>query len=122
MMRKRAVNIRGLTLVELMVAAVIFIVVIGGLFMSFVSCLLLNELNSNLIIAANDAQYILEEVKGLAYADIDSYSPLQFNNLPSENITFQEDGGSDIKEVRVIVGWTERQRPASFTLSTRIAR
>lgn len=123
----------GFTLLELMVAMAIFVSVVTGLFVTFTACVFLNRSNSNLIIAANDAQYLLEEVKGFSYSDVtsaylssnyDCSSPEEFCNLDNsnnENFTFSVTG-SDIKEVIVIVSWTERQGARSFTLSTRIAQ
>jgi len=121
-MRKIFLKTKGFTLLELLIATVVLMVAIGGLLMAFTSCMLLNESNGNLIIAVNDAQYILEEIKSLDYADIDAYaaSPSQFNNLDSETITAAVTGMGTIKEITVNVAWVERQRNRNFQLSTRV--
>lgn len=71
--------------------------------------------------AVNDAQYVLEQVKGLAYSDIESYTPPTFANLNNETIALTTSMGSLIGEVTVNVSWIERQRQRNFALTTRIA-
>lgn len=121
-MGKNSLGRKGFTLLELMVAIAILVIAASGLLMALVSCMSLNESNSNLVVAANDARYVLEEIKGLAYDDIGSYSPPSFSNLDGESASVTvTDIDSRIKEVTVEVVWTERQRSRSFKLSTRIA-
>jgi len=114
-------NVQAFTLLELVIAVGIMLTVIAGLFVASLNCMFLNQTNSNLVIAANDAQYVLEQLKGLAYTDIEDYSPPVFTNLENENIpapaVTQIKAG--LKEVTVNVNWTERQRPRTFSLSTR---
>ena len=113
---------KGVTLLELMISVAILLIVISGLFVTFVYCILMNESNNNLVKAANDAQYVLEQVKGLDYDSISTYSAPEFSNLPSETINLSRVPGSQITEVTVNVNWVERQRQRNFQLSTRIAR
>lgn len=114
---------KGVTLLELMVAAAILVMVISGLLITFISCMLMNEANNNLVIAVNDAQYAMEQIKGLAYDNILSgYTAPSFTNLNNENITTASRViDSYLKEVTVNVTWTERGRNRLFSLSTRIA-
>jgi len=112
------------TLSELMLATAILVLVAAGLLAAFVGCLILNETNNNLVIAVNDAQYVLEQIKGLDYNNIDAYTPPTFTHLNNESIpdpTVTEIT-SGIKEVTVNVNWTERANNRNFSLSTRIAR
>lgn len=113
---------KGLTLLELMIAAAILLVVISGLLACFVYCILMNESNNNLVIAVNDIQRVLEEIRGLAYDDIASYTAPSFTNLNNETVTLTRSLGSSIGEVTVDVSWIERQRQRNFQISTRIAR
>lgn len=115
---------KGFTLLELMIAAAILLIVISGLLACFVYCILMNESNNNLVIAVNDAQRVLEEVRGLAYTAIDTYEPSDFTKiLNNEQIDFSYSPlGSGIKEVTIDVSWIERQRQRNFQISTRIAR
>lgn len=115
---------RGFTLIELMVSTGILLIAISGLIVTFISCILMNESNNNMVTAVNDAQYVLEQIKELTYDDMDDYAPPTFTNLHNENIPEPTvvEIASGIKEVTVSVSWTERQRNRAFALSTRIAR
>jgi prepilin-type N-terminal cleavage/methylation domain-containing protein len=114
----------GFTLIELVIAIAILLIMVTALFVASINCILLNEMNNNAVTAANDAQYVLEQMKQLPYTQINNYSPPVFTNLHNETIpkpTVIDITGS-IKQVTVNVNWTERQRNRSFSLSTRFAR
>ncbi len=126
-LRVRAMRLsnKGFTLLELIITTGILLIVVSGLMVTFVYCLLLNESNNNLVIAANDAQAVLEEIKGLSYNQIQGrvggYSRV-FTNLSDEAVTFPgADFGASIIKITVNISWTERQRLRNFGLSTRIA-
>ncbi|MFH1504291.1 MAG: hypothetical protein ABIH08_02740 [Candidatus Omnitrophota bacterium] len=126
-MRKKTFNdsgkARGFTLWELMVAAAISIIAIGSLLIAFMSCMALNDANNSLIVAANDAQSVLEDVKTISFSAIDSYAPLQPANLENEIVAFQVSSiDARLKEVTISVTWTEKQRNRNFQLSTRFAQ
>lgn len=109
-----------------MIAAAIILIAILGLFTAIINCILLNESNNNLVMAVNDAQYVLEQIKGLAYDNINdfitAFDPLQFSDLYNQSITFPNTViGTSIANITVEVNWDERQRQRNFTLSTRIA-
>lgn len=114
---------KGFTLLELMISSAILLVALSGLLSTFVYSLLINETSQNLVIAANDAQYVLEQIKSLSYNDIDAYSPPQFNNLEGETIPNPTvtQVRSGLKQITVNVNWTERNKARTFSLSTRIA-
>lgn len=113
---------KGFTLSELMIAMAILLVAISGLLFVFINCILLNQSNNNMIVASNDAQYVLEQIKGLAYSSIGTYVAPTFTNLENETVTLTRSIGVDITEVTVNVSWTERQRQRNVSLSTRFAR
>ncbi|MDP3732712.1 MAG: hypothetical protein Q8R31_06825 [Candidatus Omnitrophota bacterium] len=122
--RKFTKPLAAFTLIELVVSTGILLIVISGLLVTFISCILMNESNNNMVIAVSDAQYVLEQIKGLAYNNIDAYTPPTFTNLHNETVPNPNvvEIVSGIKEVTVSVNWTERQREKTFSLSTRIAR
>lgn len=119
-------RIKGLSLIELLMATIILILILSGLLLAFVSCILMNEANNNLVTAANDAQYVIEQIKGLAYGSISSFvnnfDQSQFTNLHNEAVIPNASVGSQIADLSVNVTWTERGRNRQFGLSTRIAR
>lgn len=114
---------RGFTLLELMISAGILLIALSGLLSTFVYSLLINETSSNMVIAANDAQYVLEQMKSVAYNDLESYSPPQFSNLENETISDPSVTlvRSGLKQVTVNVDWTQRGKARTFSLSTQIA-
>jgi len=122
MLKKFVFKKNGFSLLGLMLAIAIAALVITGSLSVFINCIFLNEANNNLMIAVNDAQSILEEVKTLTYAEIDDYIPVQLNNLDNEVITFQpNDIDARIRDVTVTIAWIEKGRNRNFQLSTRFA-
>ncbi len=121
---RRAVirNKRGFTLAELILAVAITLLVITGSALSFVYLMLLADSSVNLTIAANDAQYILEQLKGIAYEAISSYSAPVFYNLPGEAITLSRSVGANLATLTVNVSWQERNQAKNFSLPTCIAK
>lgn len=113
---------KGFTLLELMVTVGLLVFAIAGIFSSFIGAVLLNDANANLVKAANDAQYVLEQIKGVAYSQLSSYTAPVLANLENENITVQKNIAWRIAEVTAHVSWTEHNRNRSFSLTTRIAR
>jgi Tfp pilus assembly protein PilE len=119
-MGKKNRKVKSITLVEIMVSLAIIVLVMSILLAAFVACTFLNESNSNLVIALNDAQYIMEEIAALPYDEVSSYVPQQFTNLNNEVISVTiNDISSRVKQVNTRVSWTERsQRQRETTLST----
>jgi len=120
-------NSHGFTLIELLVAMTILAFTISALLLAFVDCQLLNESNNNLVIATNDAQYVLEEIRSTGYTAmhnfIDNFDPLYFNNLRNERITFPgHNVGANIADITVRVEWVERGRNRNVSLSTQFSR
>ena len=115
----------GFTFLELLIVSAILIIAIAGLLMAFVNCILLNDANNELVVATGDAQYVLEQIKSLAYNDINTYVPPVFTNLRSENIPAPTitQVSAGVKEITVNVTWTDKRgRQRSVSLATRIAR
>lgn len=115
-------SIKSFTLIELLFAAAILLVAVLALLATYINCIFLNEANNNLVIAANDAQYVLEQIKSTPFNQIEDYAAPVLNNLTNENIAVDSTVESRIANITVSVGWTERQRARSFELSTSISR
>jgi len=115
----------GFTLIEVMISVAILAIVVTSLLMSMVYCLILNQTSSNLIVAAGDAQAVLEDIKGLpdVYNSLDNYVIPGFDNLDNEEISVTVNQiSTGLKEIIVDVEWLEKQRENSFQLLTRIRR
>jgi prepilin-type N-terminal cleavage/methylation domain-containing protein len=122
-MRKNK-TIRGLTLSELLVAAAILAIAVSGLLALLITCVLANKSNNNLVVATNDAQYVLEAMKGLSYGDVSScnYTPPALSNLTDEQITVACTDETSMTKITVTVQWKERDVQKNLQLSTRIAQ
>lgn len=134
-MRKKGFFIRknnkGFTLVELMFAVAILLVSILALLSGFVSSLFLNNSSSNLTTAVNDAQYVLEQIKGLNYNTCiqnnfaaGCYTLPVFTNLPNESVELSPAPtiGPSISKITVKIIWLDKQKIRSFSLATYIAK
>jgi len=115
-------NKKGFTLIELMIGVVITLLVVTGSILSFVYLMILADSSVNLTIAVNDAQYVLEQLKSVAYGSISTYTAPVFYNLPSEAITLSRSVGANLATISVNVSWLEKNQTKNFSLSTCIAR
>lgn len=100
----------------------ITVLVITGAALSFVQLVFLADSSVNLTIAANDAQYVLEQLKSTAYGSISSYSAPVFYNLPQETVTLSSSVGANLANITVAVSWQEKNQTKNFSLSTYIAK
>ncbi len=113
---------KGFTLLELLIASTILLFAISGLLYAFVSAQVMSESNRNLVTAANDAQFVLEQMKNLSYSQLGAYALPAFTHLNDETLTLTRTIGPKTADVTVTVNWTERQRSRSFQLATRFAK
>ena len=124
---------KGFTLIELMMGVVILLVSGLALLSGFLGSMFLNNSSNNLTTAVNDAQYVLEQVKGLDYTTCiqmnfsgGCYTLPTFTNLPSETVTFkpypETDIGTSISKITVEVTWQDKQQIRSYSLATYIAK
>jgi len=128
---------KGLTLMEVLMAAVFLIVVLSGIIRLFASCMFLNEDNRNSTVAVTHAQYILEEVRSTAFAtiqgmisgglwDLDtaglSAAPYNWTTLTNEAVDTSVTPVGNTLEVTVDVSWQDRRGAVrNEQLVTRIA-
>ena len=124
-------NKKGFTLVELMFSVFILLVSILALLSGFLGTLFLNNASSNLTIAVNDAQHVLEQVKGLNYTTCiqnnfaaGCYTLPVLTNLPGETVAFSPAPtiGASISKITVKISWLDSQKTRSFSLATYIAK
>ncbi len=121
---------RGFTLLELMFGVSVLSIAIIAALSSFINCAFLSESSRNLVTAANDAQYVLEQIKALDYDTRiatnfpSGYTLPTFTNLKNEVVAFDPSPtiGPSISTIAVKVSWTERQKSRSFSLATYFAK
>lgn len=113
---------KGFTLIELMAAVSITVLVVVGSLLSFMYLMILADASVNLTVAVNDAQFVLEQLKGTPYASISSYVAPTFSNLPNETIALTRSVGTSLATVSVDVGWVEKGQTRNYVLSTCILK
>jgi prepilin-type N-terminal cleavage/methylation domain-containing protein len=121
---------KGLTLIELMVGVFILLVAILAALSGFLGSMALNNSSSSLTTAVNDAQYVLEQVKGLDYSaciqNIPNacYTLPTFTNLPNETVAFDPAPTAisfNITKITIKVSWQDKGQTRSFSLATYFA-
>ena len=123
---------KGFTLVEVMVGVFVLLVSILAALSGFLGSMFLNNSSSNLTIAVNDAQYVLEQIKGLDYTTCTQYLPNAcyalptFNNLPGvETVSFDPAPttlGANIRKITIKVSWQDKGQIRSFSLASYFAK
>ncbi|MFA5271616.1 MAG: hypothetical protein WC412_04670 [Candidatus Omnitrophota bacterium] len=139
---KRVFFKKGVTLSELLIAALIIVTSFTALLACFVACLILNEANRNLMLATSHAQYVMEDIKNMASTSAgfstianndnaygntnwDWANPAAINEktlvaLKDESIDTNVTGATFLNVV-VTVNWHDRgNRNRSITLETTI--
>lgn len=119
---------KGYSLIELMFGVAILLIPITVSLLSFVNCILLNESSRNIVTAANDAQYALEQIKAQKnFANIQNfilgYPATTFTNLINERITFPNPVyTSTLDTIAVQISWNERNVTKTFSITARFAQ
>lgn len=129
-MRQKWTGKNGFSLIELMIAAAIFIVALMPLLMLFINYIVFMESCRNRIIASNDARYILEDIRDTTPFTNDNV----ITNFPQEtdlsgNIGPQKltdetifvnyaNPTADPLPILVTVNWQERTKPRNLTVTT----
>ena len=114
---------RGFTLIEVMVAVAITVLVVTGSLLSFMYLMFLADSSVNLTIAVNDAQFVLEQLKGTPYTSISTYAVTPaLSNLPNETTTLTRSVGPNLATVSVDISWTEKGKLRNYVLSTCILK
>ena len=125
---------KGFTLTELLMASIIFGFFLSVLLYAFLGCITLNETSRNLTKATQHAQFVLEDIRNAAFANISTNITNGTWNLDSSEITTQglsplklenitvTSSGTTVLDVTVTVTWNDvQQRSRTLTLKTSIA-
>lgn len=119
-MKRIFYKITGLTLPELLMAALILVYALCGLIALFINCNGLNEANRNTSVAVSHAQYIMESIRDTGFANMKTLidggnwdwdsAEITSNNLSplrNESIDAQATGTRPL-EVTVTVSWQDK--------------
>ncbi|MCX5668539.1 MAG: prepilin-type N-terminal cleavage/methylation domain-containing protein [Candidatus Omnitrophica bacterium] len=124
-------NRKGLSLIEVMIGVFVLLVSILAALSGFLGSMFLNNSSNNLTTAVNDAQYVLEQVKGLDYATCIQnlpnacYTIPTFINLSGETVAFDPAPttiGPNIRKIAVKVSWQDKGQTRSFSLASYFAK
>lgn len=126
---------KGITLIEILIAAGILTFVCSILFLTFVNCIILNESSRNLTRATAHAQYVMEDIKNSDFSSLESnignatwdwdaaaIASRGLNALEDEVIDVNEAGiDADLLNVVVNITWQDRGvRTQTISLETLI--
>lgn len=113
-------SLTGFTLVELLITAVVAVLVIGGVFLSLINSMMLNEFNEKFSVAMNIARTKLEEqiakksgnFSGIV-SDTDNGNILSaaadgIDGLYRIDVSDVSDVGGELKGVQVTICWRQR--------------
>lgn len=118
--QKKFLSQKGLTLPELLMAALILAYALCGLVALFINCSGLNEANRNTSIAVSHAQYVMEAIRDTTFSNMKTlidagnwdWDPTEITNngllpLRNENIDTEAIGTRPL-QVTVTVSWQDR--------------
>ncbi len=123
-------HIRGMTLVELLIAITVAVIAGVGLLVAYHSILHLTEVSQQSVVALNDLKDMMERIKTTPFSQltatypnglVGAYSPIVGGyTLPNQQITVthQPNTNADPRELIVQVTWTNRNRNYQRSLST----
>ena len=120
-------DVKGFTLIEVMISVLLVVVAIGGLWSAFLSGMLLVEGGRNMTRAAADARTLFEEMRRRSTGDLSAITTWDWTawaqgagltTLPGESIlvTFTN-VASDPVQANARVSWTEKNRNRSATFT-----
>lgn len=124
---------KGVTISEVLLAAVILATALTALLMVFITIAILTEANRNTTRAITHAQYVLEDIKNTEFTTVQNngdslwdwntttINSQGLSSLSNESIN-TEVSGSDLLDITVVVSWHDRGgRNRNTTLETLLA-
>lgn len=124
-------NTKGLTLVEVLVAAFILVVGILSVFLFFTNAMKATQYAQDLTLATSHAENVLEEMKiksTLAEITGENWTTWAqsqgFNTLPSEStsVSYPAGDSADPLDIQVTVSWTRDGRSNNIVLRTHMTK
>ncbi|MBU1087071.1 MAG: hypothetical protein KKD05_06080 [Candidatus Omnitrophica bacterium] len=118
---------KGFTLAEILVAGFVATVAFVAILGTLTNITLLNELNQEKTFAVMHAQYILEEIRDAAFANLEndinngnwdfnlnqlSANPYNFTGLTAESVDTMVVASGNPLQIRLTVNWADRRGTA----------
>lgn len=114
-------NRSGFTLLEVLIATVIFTIGVTAIIWAFNAGMFASADVENVDLALNIAQAKMEEVKNTPFANLADSGPTADANFPRFSTTVNVAEGQNPKQVDVTVNWDVKGGSTGFTLTTLIA-
>ncbi len=98
----------GLTLIEVLIAAGVFLIAAAGILSSFSTCMELNQMGMRSTIAVQGVKNKVEEIKASTYNDIyDNYNNTTFTvaGLNGIGVIYVDNATTKLLEVKVVFCW-----------------
>lgn len=109
---QRKIDARGFTLVELMVAAVIFVLAFVVILLSYIRCMELSEMSRNSSTALAAAKTRIEQIKDTAFSDIFvAYNNAAFDvtGVNGKGVSYVDNTNANLLKVTVTVCWKQKR-------------
>lgn len=105
---------KGVTLVEMLLAAAILAYTVCGMLALYAGCFDLISTSKNTSIAINAAQGLMEEIRNAPFPQIiDDYDNINFtvNTMPSNRgVVYVDDTDPELLRITISVCWNQRNR------------
>jgi prepilin-type N-terminal cleavage/methylation domain-containing protein len=111
----------GFTLLEVLIAIIVFTVGIIIIIMAFTSGLFASSDVENVDLALNIAQAKMEEVKNTPFASLADSGPAPDPDFSNFNISVNINEGQNPMQVDVTVSWNTKGGQSDITLTTLVA-
>ena len=110
----RLISKKGVTLVEMLLAATILAYAVCAILAMYASCFDLMSTSKNISIATNASQGLMEEMRNSTFQGIfDNYNGLNFtvNAMPSNRgVVYVDDTDPELLRITISVCWNQRSR------------
>ena len=110
----RLLSKKGITLVEMLLAAALLSYVVCGILALYANCFELISISKHTSIAINAAQGLSEEIRNAPFSQVvNDYNNLNFtvNTMPSNiGVVYVDDTDPELLRVTISVCWSQRSR------------
>ena len=103
-------NHKALTLPELMVSAVIFLIAVVAILYSYLKCLELADIGRNVNIATQAVRNEIEDIKNTSFANVfATYNNVTFvaNGINGRGVVYVDNSNSNLLQIKVVFCWKQ---------------
>ena len=112
---------KGFSILEVLIALLIFVVGVVGITKAFNTGLFASTDSENVNLALNIAQAKMEEIKNTPFEDLSDSGPTTDINFTNFSLSVNVAEGQNPMQVDVSVAWSVKGQPVDITLTTLLA-